>query len=326
MPSTRKAQQAVSETEQYPERPPFYALRLLRIMAKCCAAQRIGAEACWLVSVIALLEDRTGYRRPITFYNEQLAPICGFSVDRLERARTKAANDGWLHYRRGAKGRAAEYWASIPPDLEAMTDAPIDEAADGFIRDLRRNPPEGPDILPRFAEESPARSEHSSAVCGGIPEESPKNPRNYLPNTNTKNSSCPKSGDSDEATGGNGRAKPAPSDRDIATASWIWEAIHDLQPTRKAPDLAKWANIIRLMRARDGRADEAIRQTFTAANRDSFWRNNILSPDTLRAKYDDLRLKLGLDRPGRNGKAAPLIDQHTQRQLDEIDRIKALRR
>jgi hypothetical protein len=99
-----------------------------------------------------------------------------------------------------------------------------------------------------------------------------------------------------------------------------------MQPSRKLPDLTKWSNTIRLMRDRDGRTDQAIRETFAAANRDDFWRTNILSPDTLRAKFDDLRLRLKLDRPGRNGKAVPVLDPYLESELAEIDRIKASRK
>jgi hypothetical protein len=82
------------------------------------------------------------------------------------------------------------------------------------------------------------------------------------------------------------------------------DLILDLQPNRRPPDMAKWSRTIRLMRERDGRTDQAIRETFAAANRDDFWKTNILSPDTLREKYDNLRLKLKLDRPGRNGQSS----------------------
>jgi hypothetical protein len=73
-----------------------------------------------------------------------------------------------------------------------------------------------------------------------------------------------------------------------------------MQPKRKEPDLAKWADEIRRMRTCDARTDAEIRETFGAANRDEFWRTNILSPAKLREKYDDLRLKLHLDGNGKH--------------------------
>lgn len=179
----------------------------------------------------------------------------------------------------------------------------------------------------RHPSEAGSRTEPPSADAGS-PVEPPSEPPSEPHHKNefkNKNSSRPRSATPDQATEGNGRQKPALSDGDRETASWIWDAIRAMQPTRKRPDLAKWADAIRLMRQRDGRTDQAIRETFAAANRDSFWRTNILSPDKLRAKWDDLRLKLALDRPGRNGKAVPLIDADTERQLAEIDHIKAAR-
>jgi hypothetical protein len=75
-------------------------------------------------------------------------------------------------------------------------------------------------------------------------------------------------------------------------AEWMFELICELQPDRKAPDFAKWANTIRLMRERDGRTHDAIRHLFRLVQADEFWRTNVLSPDKLRSKWDDLRLKL----------------------------------
>lgn len=66
----------------------------------------------------------------------------------------------------------------------------------------------------------------------------------------------------------------------------------DVQPGRKAPDLTKWANTIRLMREQDARTHADIRDLFAVAQRDTFWRVNILCPDKLRAKWDDVDLRL----------------------------------
>jgi hypothetical protein len=66
-----------------------------------------------------------------------------------------------------------------------------------------------------------------------------------------------------------------------------------MQPTRKSPELGKWANTIRLMREQDKRTDEQIRNLFRWCNQDEFWKTNILSPDKLRAKWDDLQLRRG---------------------------------
>lgn len=85
------------------------------------------------------------------------------------------------------------------------------------------------------------------------------------------------------------KAKFEPSD--FETARWIFSLIRELQEDRREPDFEAWANDIRLMRERDGRTDSQIRSLFGWANRDTFWRVNILSPGKLREKWDDLVLR-----------------------------------
>ena len=89
-------------------------------------------------------------------------------------------------------------------------------------------------------------------------------------------------------------------EQDSALATWTWKLIHDLQPTRKGPNLEKWANTFRLMRERDGRTEADIRALFAWANANDFWQSNILSPQKLREHWDTLKLKK--DRP--NGKSS----------------------
>ena len=96
---------------------------------------------------------------------------------------------------------------------------------------------------------------------------------------------------------------------DSATASWMLGLIREVQPGFKEPSLDAWANSIRLMRERDNRTDAEIRDLFTLANADDFWRANILSPDKLRKQWDQLDLKL---RKGRHsdGQYRPPADGH----------------
>lgn len=123
------------------------------------------------------------------------------------------------------------------------------------------------------------------------------------------NLSCPGSAIPDESDSAKPRTSYTPSDFELA--SWIWDRIVEMQPSRKHPDLPKWANDIRLMRTRDGRTIEGIRNLFAKVQQDSFWCVNILSPSKLREKYDDLSLKFNSDRfNGRSigqAKAAPVF-------------------
>ena len=88
---------------------------------------------------------------------------------------------------------------------------------------------------------------------------------------------------------------------DFQTAEFMWDLIHAMQPNRKPPNLNKWADTIRLTRERDDRTDSEIRELFLWCNRNDFWKTNILSPDKLRAKWDNLQLKRCHENDNRSG-------------------------
>lgn len=114
--------------DQYPRREAFFAYRFCRLLTKCCAAQDIGSDVCWMLAVIAHQEDAKRYSGPVTYYNEQLMPLCNFgSHAKLIRCRDRAVAAGWLHYEGGGKGRAGRYWVLVPPQYGAISDSPIDE-------------------------------------------------------------------------------------------------------------------------------------------------------------------------------------------------------
>jgi hypothetical protein len=81
---------------------------------------------------------------------------------------------------------------------------------------------------------------------------------------------------------------------DMQVAKHIWQKILQLHPGHKEPKLEKWANTVRLMRERDGRAHSEITSLFDWANADNFWKSNILSPDKLRAQWDKLIIQRGI--------------------------------
>lgn len=92
---------------------------------------------------------------------------------------------------------------------------------------------------------------------------------------------------------------------DLAFANYVWNRVQAIQPTRQTPDLDRWANSVRLAREADGRTLADLRAIFDVAHADSFWQTNILSPDKLRAKFDDLDLKLRKRNPAHgNGRHA----------------------
>ena len=111
----------------YPQRPPMFANRLCRLLAKTCAANEIGTDAFTLVVNVVMTEDAKRYTGAVTFTNEQLMPICGFGGrDRLNNARTKAMRAGWIHYEPGRKGIPGRYWATIPEQYREIRDGSCD--------------------------------------------------------------------------------------------------------------------------------------------------------------------------------------------------------
>lgn len=87
----------------------------------------LGPEACWLLTVVAFTEDARRYRGPVTFWNHQLTALVGCSLNRLMRIRAKVVAAGWLHYSPGAKGKAARYHVTIPPECDFIPDGAADE-------------------------------------------------------------------------------------------------------------------------------------------------------------------------------------------------------
>lgn len=119
----------MSEPLTYPRRQPYFAHRLTRLLTKCCAAQELGPEGMLLVIVIAHLEDAKRYTGPVTFWNHQLMPICGFASEgRLIRTRERVSQAGWIHYEPGGKYQPGKYWALIPATLQELTDSACDES------------------------------------------------------------------------------------------------------------------------------------------------------------------------------------------------------
>ena len=84
---------------------------------------------------------------------------------------------------------------------------------------------------------------------------------------------------------------------DLKQARKIYNDLLQLNKTHKPPDFNTWANAIRLMREKDGKSLDEISALWSWANNDSFWQSNILSPDKLRKKWDQLMLKKNM-KPG----------------------------
>ena len=125
---------------EYPKRESHYAHKLVRLMVRTCAAQEIGPEGFALVVTIAHTEDSKRYTAPVTFWNHQLQTVLGMSWGRLDRARQKAEDAGWLHYERTANRSVGRYWTLCPPAYGSIPDGPCDcDAEEVFHQNSETN-------------------------------------------------------------------------------------------------------------------------------------------------------------------------------------------
>ncbi|MFM5318754.1 hypothetical protein ACET9O_03645 [Aeromonas caviae] len=80
---------------------------------------------------------------------------------------------------------------------------------------------------------------------------------------------------------------------DLMTAQWMFRRVQLITPTAIEPNWAQWANVIRLMRELDQRSHRDICELYDWVSRDTFWCANVLSPQKLRQKWDQLQAKRG---------------------------------
>lgn len=78
---------------------------------------------------------------------------------------------------------------------------------------------------------------------------------------------------------------------DLTTAQWMFKRVQVIAPTALEPNWAQWANVIRLMRELDQRSHRDICEQYDWVSRDAFWCANVLSPQKLRQKWDQLTAK-----------------------------------
>ncbi len=266
------------------EHRQIWANKLIRLLQKSCAANSISIEACWLVTCIAMVEDAKHYSAPVTFWTEQLLPITGFqSWGRLDRARERAVTAGWLHYRPGTNRQSGVYWSLIPEAvLSAFNDSPVDEVNHHSRDSTEVNHQSGAPDGDRNVIDSGSNRDSAVNLPSLLPVPVPIQDA-ALPNVTSRSNSA----------------------EDIATAKWMFEVVKRLQPEHKVPDFEKWANVIRLMRERDGRTDADIRELFQAADGDDFWQRNIRSPDKLRKQWDTLDLRFRKTKTQNGARADP---------------------
>lgn len=109
------------------------------------------------------------------------------------------------------------------------------------------------------------------------------------------------------------------ADVDLATEihRLVTDVTMDTTPMTNAQQ-ARWANDIRIMVSKDGRTHAMIWTLFQWANDDSFWRTNVLCPDTLRKKWPRLAAKYNESRHKRGTHQPEVVDSH-QAMIDRLN-------
>lgn len=78
---------------------------------------------------------------------------------------------------------------------------------------------------------------------------------------------------------------------DLRAAKWIYDQVLVVNASLSEPKWVEWANTIRLMRVQDFRSHHDICSLVKWASQDVFWKDNILSPSSLRKQWDKLTTK-----------------------------------
>lgn len=116
---------------------------------------------------------------------------------------------------------------------------------------------------------------------------------NQEPNTYTSeaDASDPAGGENDSSSHEKPKAHKFTAN-DYQFAEGMAKEVLKVAPKTKPPNLDRWADVIRLMRERDGHTHAEMAAVFRYANQDEFWRVNILSPDKLRTQFAKLDAKM----------------------------------
>ncbi|MGL6556966.1 hypothetical protein ACSZNH_09350 [Aeromonas dhakensis] len=106
---------------------------------------------------------------------------------------------------------------------------------------------------------------------------------------------------------------------DLQTAQWMFKRVQVIAPTALEPNWAQWANVIRLMRELDLRSHRDICEQYDWVSRDAFWCSNVLSPQKLRQKWDQLTAKRNAA-PASRGAGDQHTDLTRSMTADELNR------
>ena len=257
-------------------RPPMFAAKVIRVLTRSAAAQELGPNVCWMLTVILGQEDSPAvrYSRPVTYYFEQLMPLCGFrSKKQLRAAITTAVETGWLEYSPGTKARPGRFRVKIPDGLADVEPYGCDESApaDNGQSDEKCGSDSEPNRDPKAKCGSDSEPEVHRMCTGSAPEVHRKgNPFLPIPIPSPKEEKAA-SGESPSASK-NGKAKtpkfdpgaieiPPPLQTDRFLAAWREWVTHRREIKRPLTPTATTQQIRRLAEWGESRSVAAIEHT-----------------------------------------------------------------
>ncbi|MFY0166596.1 hypothetical protein P3K79_24410 [Bacillus anthracis] len=87
---------------------------------------------------------------------------------------------------------------------------------------------------------------------------------------------------------------------DTNGAKYLFEKIKGNNHKQKEPNFDSWANDFRLIREKDNRELQEIKDVIDWCQADPFWQGNILSPKKLREKFDQLTIQMNSKKGAKN--------------------------
>ncbi|MGG0280345.1 phage replisome organizer N-terminal domain-containing protein [Bacillus pacificus] len=106
---------------------------------------------------------------------------------------------------------------------------------------------------------------------------------------------------------------------DTNGAKYLFEKIKGNNPKQKEPNFDSWANDFRLMREKDDRELQEIKDVIDWCQADPFWQGNILSPKKLREKFDQLTIQMNSKKGAKNNAESSGSNTNRYSQKGEYD-------
>ena len=106
---------------------------------------------------------------------------------------------------------------------------------------------------------------------------------------------------------------------DINGAKYLFEKIKGNNPKQKEPNFDTWSNDFRLMREKDNRELQEIKDVIDWCQADPFWQGNILSPKKLREKFDQLTIQMKSKKGAQNNAESSGSNTNRYSQKGEYD-------